>query len=62
MFFNDETVERFRVRMTEECGEALSFIEAKERYLNLMHLFWILAHKAPKEGEPPRDPPLPPWF
>ena len=62
MTFSDETIERFRVRMKEEFGEEFSFVEARERYLELAHLFWILAHKAPRAGEPPHDPPPPPWL
>jgi hypothetical protein len=62
MLPNDETFERFRQHMQEKYGEAMTPIEAKERYLNLLHLFWILAHKIPTEGEPPYELPFPPWL
>ena len=62
MHFKDEIFERFRQDRKQKHGEDMSFIEAKERYLQLAHLFWILAHKVPKEGDPPRDPPPPPWL
>jgi hypothetical protein len=32
------------------------------RQRQLLHLYWILAHKPPEEGEPYRDPPPPPWL
>ena len=34
--------------------------DAKQRQRELLHLYWILAHKPPEEGEPYRDPPPPP--
>jgi hypothetical protein len=62
MVITDETFERFRQNMQEKHGEKMTFIESKVRYLNLMHLFWILAHKVPAEGESPYEPPHPPWL
>lgn len=62
MPITDETIERFRQMMKEKHGVELSFAEAKGRYLELLNLFWILAHKPPKEGEPPYEPPPPPWL
>ena len=41
--------------------EDLSFAVAKGRYLELLNLFWLFAHKPPKEGEP-RDIPSPQWI
>lgn len=58
----DEDVENFRNMMKEECGADLDFVEAKVRYIQLLNFFWILAHRAPKKGEPPYEPPPPPWF
>lgn len=62
MLITDEAFECFRQDMEEKHGEAMTLIEAKQRYLNLMHLFWILAHKVPTEGDPPHEVPLPPWL
>ncbi len=58
----EETIERFRARMKADYGEDLSFADAKGRYLELLNLFWILAHKAPKVGKPLHEPPPPPWL
>lgn len=58
----DQRVENFRRKMKEDYGVEMTFAEAKGRYLELLSLFWILAHKPPKEGEPPHEPPLPPWL
>jgi hypothetical protein len=62
MLINDEIFEHFRQDMKERYGEEMTPMQAKERYLNLMHLFWILAHKVPTEGESPYELPLPPWL
>lgn len=62
MLPNDETFERFRQDMKERYCEEITPMQAKERYLNLMHLFWILAHKIPTEDEPPYEVHLPPWL
>lgn len=61
MSITDETIEHFREEMKERYDENLSFAEAKGRYLELLNLFWLLAHKPPKEGEP-RDIPSQPWI
>jgi hypothetical protein len=58
----DEAVENFRRMMKDDHGVDLDFVEAKVRYLQLLNLFWILAHRAPKEGDPPYEPPPPPWL
>ncbi len=55
-------VERFRTLMRDKCGLELSLVDAKVRYLQLLNLFWILAHKPPQRGEPPYEPPTPPWI
>lgn len=57
----EEKVERFRRMLKEQYGEDASFEEAKGRYLKILNLFWILSHKPPEPGEPPYDPPPPPW-
>ncbi|OIQ73231.1 hypothetical protein GALL_451330 [mine drainage metagenome] len=62
MSIDDEVVENFRIRLKEKYGEHLSFTDAKYRYLQLLHLFWILSHKIPTDCEPPYDLPLPPWL
>jgi len=62
MSIDDETIERFHIRLKEGHGEELSFTDAKYRYLNLLHVFWILSHKIPTDREPPYDLPLPPWL
>ena len=62
MQIDDETIERFRIRLKERYDEDLSFTDAKYRYLNLPHVFWILSHKIPADREPPYDLPLPPWL
>ncbi len=62
MQITDETIDRFRARMEADYDEVLSFAEAKGRYLELLNLFWLLSHKAPKPGEPPYEPPPPPWL
>jgi len=62
MKIDDETVERFHTRLKEKHGEDLPFTDAKYRYLQLLHLFWILSHKIPTDREPPYDLPLPPWL
>ncbi len=62
MTINEKTIECFRRNIKEQYGEELSFVEAKGRYLNLMHMFWVLEHRAPRAGEPPRDPPPPLWL
>lgn len=61
MPITDETIEHFREEMKEKHGEDLSFAEAKGRYLELLNLFWLFAHKPPKEGKS-RDIPSPPWI
>jgi hypothetical protein len=58
----EESAERFRKLMKEECGVDLDAASAKTRYLPLLTLFWILAHRIPEEGDPPYEPPLPPWL
>lgn len=57
----NESIIRFQEYLKEHHGEELSFTDAKQRYLQFLHLFWILMHKAP-EGSPPYDPGLPPWL
>lgn len=58
----EESIEDFRRMMREEYRCDLDFDQAKVRYLQLLNLFWILAHRAPKPGEPPYEPPPPPWL
>lgn len=62
MPIDDQTIERFRQKMKDEFGEEMTFAEAKGRYLELLNLFWILAHKPPQEGELSYEPPPPPWL
>ena len=61
MEIDSETFERFRKRMKDTFNEEMTFEEAKHRHLELLDFFWLLAHKPPEEGEPPYEPPLPPW-
>ncbi len=58
----DEKIEHFRQLMKKECGVDLDFVEAKVRYLQLLNLFWICAHRVPTDGEGPFEPPPPPWL
>ncbi len=62
MTVTDADIERFRRQMNARCGVDVSFADAKIRYFQLLNLFWILAHKPPEKGEPPYEPPAPPWL
>lgn len=39
-----------------------SEVGTKQREIEILHLYWILAHEASNGREPPRDPPPPPWL
>lgn len=63
MPINDEHVRDFQRRLTEmDPSVELSFEEAKQRYHELLHLYWVLAHRPPNEGGPKEHPPPPPWL
>lgn len=48
--------------MKERHDIDLDFLSAKTRYLQLLYLYWILAHRPPNPNEQPYDPPRPPWL
>lgn len=59
---SDEQLENFRRHMQAELDTDLSVADAKGRYLELLHLFWVLGHEPPRQEEPREDPPTPPWL
>jgi hypothetical protein len=62
MAITDDDIREFqRVMATEDPSIELTFEEAKQRYHELLYLYWNLAHKPPGKGEPPYHPPPPPW-
>ena len=61
MPIDDAEVEDFRTRM-QMLGHDMTPAEAKGRYLKLLNLFWILVHVPSADGEPPYEPPSPPWL
>lgn len=60
--FNDDEIKEYQERMKRLFDEELSFDDAKQRLRELLHLYWILAHRPPKEGESPCTPPPVPWI
>lgn len=62
MSIRDKDVEGYRALIREIEGRELSFGEAKEEFTRIMHLWWIVRHRPPEEGEAPYNPPPPPWL
>ena len=62
MHLADDEIKNYQERMEDLYDEELSFDDAKERLRQLLHLYWILAHRPPKEGKPPYTLPPPPWL
>lgn len=60
--FADEEIGDYQQRMKDLYHEEISFNDAKARLRQLLHLYWVLAHRPPAEGEPPYTPPPPPWI
>ena len=62
MPFPEHEIAEYRALYKKVYDEEISEGQAIEDYTRLRYLYWILAHRPPKDAPTPYDPPLPPWL
>jgi hypothetical protein len=58
----DDQVDAFRRLQEDERGLPMSMEDARAQFTRLRFLWWSLSHRPPAEGDPPYEPPAPPWL